>query len=54
MENIREKYKVELDSKKDKDKKKVEKTIYDVASYPFGAEEMLDLRDIEELDRDDR
>ena len=43
MGNIREKYKVELDSKKGKkeDKKKLERTSYDVASYPFGAEEML-------------
>ena len=50
MDNIREKYKVELDSKKDKDKKKVEKTSYDVASYPFGADEMLLNRELKEFD----
>ena len=44
MGNIREKYRVEVDSKKTKkeqDKKNIERTSYDMASYPFGAEEML-------------
>ena len=44
MGNIREKYRVELDSrkgKKEQDNKKTDRTSYDVASYPFGAEEML-------------
>lgn len=44
MGNIREKYRVEIDSKnpkKDENNKKRNETSYDVASYPFGAEEML-------------
>ena len=51
MENIREKYKVELDNKKEKCKKKIAETSYDVASYPFGAEEMLLNDELKELDR---
>lgn len=49
MENIREKYKVELD-KKEKDKKKIERQRCDIASYPFGAEEMLLNQELKELD----
>jgi len=49
MGNIREKYKVEPDNKKDK---KIEKTSYDVASYPFGAEEMLLNAELRNLDKD--
>lgn len=53
MENIRDKYKVELDKRK-KDKKIIEKKNFDIASYPFGAEEMLLNRELKELDRDER
>lgn len=53
MENIRNKYKVHLDEKKD-NKKKTEKQSYDIASHPFGAEEMLLAKELKELDRDER
>lgn len=50
MSNMREKIKV--DPKETK--KKEEKRKYDMAAYPFGAEEMLLKAELKDLDRDDR
>lgn len=51
MEDIRKKYKVES---KEKDKEKNNREHYDVASYPFGAEEMLLKEELKELDGEER